>query len=111
MALEVNVASGQPPRVSHQRSQVPPDTNVICEPELGYTFDRNYWGRGYASEAATRVFEYASSTMPFRRIVSVIHPDNDRSIKVAKRCGARLENDVTLMGKRYCRFVWPEDFA
>ncbi len=56
--------------------------------------DRSYWGQGYASEAAARVFEYASSTMPFRRIVSAIHPDNAPSIKIAKKCGARQENNV-----------------
>jgi [ribosomal protein S5]-alanine N-acetyltransferase len=107
MALEVNTAPGKLPRVWYQRSQVPPNTNVIFEQELGYTFDRNYWGQGYASEAAARVFEYASSTMRFRRIVSVIHPDNTPSIKIAKRGGARQENKVTLMGPEFFRFVWP----
>jgi [ribosomal protein S5]-alanine N-acetyltransferase len=107
MALEVNTASGKLPRVWYQRSQVPPDTSVIFEQELGYTFDRNYWGQGYASEAAARVFEYASSTVPFRRIVSVIHPDNTPSIKIAKKCGARQENNVMLMGQEFFRFRWP----
>jgi len=111
MALEVNTAPGKLARVWYQRSQVPSDTNVIFEQELGYTFDRNYWGQGYASEAAARVFEYASSTMPFRRIVSVIHPDNARSIKIAKRCGARQENNVMLLGQEFFRFVWPLDVA
>src|SRR5580692_8829228 len=97
MALEVNAAAGKVPRVWYQRSQVPSDTNVISEQELGYTFDRNYWGQGYASEAAARVFEYASSTGPVRRIVSVIHPDNIPSIKIAKKCGARQEVNVMLM--------------
>jgi ribosomal-protein-alanine N-acetyltransferase len=107
MALEVNPASGELPRAWYQRSQVPSDANVIFEQELGYTFDRNYWGQGYASEAAARVFEYASSTARFRRIVSVIHPDNTPSIKIAKKCGARQENRVLLMGLEFFRFVWP----
>ena len=76
-----------------------------------YTFDRNVWGQGYAGEAAARVFEYASSTMRFRRIVSVIHPDNTPSIKIAKRGGARQENNVMLMGQEFFRFIWPEAAA
>jgi [ribosomal protein S5]-alanine N-acetyltransferase len=108
MALEVNTASGKLPRVWYQRSQIPSDANVIFEQELGYTFDRNYWGQGYASEAAARMFEYASSTMPVRSIVSVIHPDNIPSIKIAKRCGARQENNVMLLGQEFLRFAWPE---
>jgi len=111
MALEVNTASRKLPRIWYQRSQVPLDTNVVFEQELGYTFDRNYWGQGYASEAAARVFEYASSTMRFRRIVSVIHPDNTPSIKIAKRCGARQENNVVLMGQEFSRFIWPGNLA
>lgn len=111
MALEVNTASGKLPRVWYQRSQIPSDTNVIFEQELGYTFDRNYWGQGYASEAAARVFDYASSTMPFRRIVSVIHPDNTPSIKIAKRWGARQENNVMQMEQEFFRFRWPGAFA
>jgi [ribosomal protein S5]-alanine N-acetyltransferase len=107
MAFEVNTASGKLPRVWYQRSQVPSDTNVIFEQELGYTLDRNYWGQGYASEAAARVFEYAASSMPFRRIVSVIHPDNTPSIKIAKRCGARQESNVMLLGQEFFRFIWP----
>jgi ribosomal-protein-alanine N-acetyltransferase len=111
MALEVNTASGTLPRVWYQRSQLPSDTNVIFEQELGYTFDRTYWGQGYGGEAAARVFEYASSTLPFRRIVSVIHPGNAPSIKIANRCGARLENKVMLMGQEFLRFLWPGSIA
>src|ERR1041385_6615923 len=108
MALEMNAASGKLPRVWYQRSQIPSNTEVIFEQELGYTFDRSCWGQGYASEAAARVFEYASSTMPFRRIVSVIHPDNSRSIKIATKCGAWQERNVVLMEQEFLRFRWPE---
>ena len=107
MALEVNTPSGKLPRVWYRRSQVPSDANLVFEQELGYTFDRDYWGQGYAGEAAARVFEYASSTMPSRRIVSVIHPDNTPSIKIAKRCGARQANNVMVLGQEFFRFVWP----
>jgi RimJ/RimL family protein N-acetyltransferase len=107
MALEVNAASGKLPRVWYQRGQIPFDAKVIFEQELGYTFDRNYWGQGYGGEAASRVFEYASSRTPLRRIVSVIHPDNTASVKVAKRCGARQENNVMLMEREFFRFIWP----
>jgi RimJ/RimL family protein N-acetyltransferase len=111
MALEVNTAPRKLPRVWYQRSQVPSEANVIFEPELGYTFDRDFWGQGYASEAAARVFEYATSAMPFRRIVSVIHPENSPSIKIAKRCGARQENNVMQSGQEFFRFIWPGSFA
>ena len=111
MALELNTAPGNLPRVWYQRSQIPADANIIFEQELGYTFDRPYWGQGYGGEAAARVFEYATSRMQIRRIVSVIHPDNTASVKIAKRCGARQEDNVMLMGQECFRFVWPGSFA
>jgi [ribosomal protein S5]-alanine N-acetyltransferase len=111
MAVEVQTASEKLPRVWFQRSQVPSNTNVIFEQELGYTFDRAYWGQGFASEAAARVFEYRSSRMPFRRIVSVIHPDNGPSIKIAKKCGACQEDSVMLMEREFLRFIWPRQAA
>jgi RimJ/RimL family protein N-acetyltransferase len=107
MALEVSNAAGELPRIWYQRSQVPVGTEVIFEHELGYTFDRAYWGQGYASEAAVRVFAYSCATMPQRRIVSVIHPDNSASIKIAKKCGARQENRVLQVGQEFLRFVYP----
>lgn len=111
MALELNAAAGALPRVWYQRTQVPADTNVIFEQELGYTFDRRYWGQGYASEAAARVFEYVSCAMSFPRIVSVIHPANAPSIKIAKKFGARQANNVMQMGHEFYRFKWPERFG
>ena len=111
MASEEQPESGKWPRVWFQRSEVPAGTNVIFEQELGYTFDRAYWGQGFASEAAARVFEYRSSTMPFPRIISVIHPDNGPSIKIAKKCGARQEDNVMHSGKEFLRFIWPRQAA
>jgi ribosomal-protein-alanine N-acetyltransferase len=111
MAVEVQTASEKLPRVWFQRSQVPSDANVTFEQELGYTFDRAYWGQGFATEAAARVFEYRSSTMPFRRIVSVIHPDNGPSIKIAMKCGARQDDSVIMMEREFLRFIWPRQAA
>ena len=51
------------PRAWYQRSDAPPGLAVVSEPELGYTFDKAYWGNGYASEAARRVFDYATQVL------------------------------------------------
>jgi len=45
--------------------------------------------------------------MPDRHIVSVIHPDNTASIKIAERCGARRENKVMPLEQEFLRFLWP----
>ncbi len=72
--------------------------------EIGWAFRREFWGRGYATEAAQMVlvdtlFPSAAST----RLISLIHPQNERSIAVALRLGMRREQDTEIMGHPACR--------
>jgi len=60
------------------------------EPEIGWTLSRQYWGRGYATEAARAAVEYARSELGWKRIVHVILKGNERSIAVAERIGSRF---------------------
>jgi RimJ/RimL family protein N-acetyltransferase len=64
--------------------------------EIGWTLGSQYWGKGYATEAARRCLEYAFTEMKRDHIVSLILPENVRSIRVAERLGERLEATVTL---------------
>jgi RimJ/RimL family protein N-acetyltransferase len=41
------------------------------------------------------------------RVVSLIHPDNIRSLRVAQRFGVRREDTVEVLSRLYERFVWP----
>lgn len=95
------------PRAWHQQAEVPDATEIVLERELGYTFDRNSWGQGYASEAARCVFDYAREVLKLPRVVSLIHPDNLRSLRMAQRFGVQREDVVEVMARSYVRFVWP----
>ena len=64
--------------------------------EIGWTFRSEAWGRGYATEAARKCIEYAFTELNRRHLVSLIHPQNVRSIRVAERLGERLEGSVRL---------------
>lgn len=66
--------------------------------ELGWLFGREHWGGGYATEAARRALEYAFSELRRDRVVSLIRPGNDRSVRVAERLGATLAGEVELLG-------------
>ena len=54
------------------------------------------WGKGYATEAASKCLEYSFTALDQPHVMSLILPDNIRSIRVAERLGQRLEGDVTL---------------
>lgn len=64
--------------------------------EIGWTLRSEYWGRGYATEAANRCIEYAFTELQRSHLVSLIAPGNVRSIRVAERLGEQLEGEVVL---------------
>jgi RimJ/RimL family protein N-acetyltransferase len=58
------------------------------EVELGWTLAREHWGRGYATEAAAAVRDWAFGELGLERLVSIVHPDNTASARVATKLGA-----------------------
>jgi RimJ/RimL family protein N-acetyltransferase len=107
LAVEVAAGASAVPRGWYQRAEAPSDADLVFEQELGYTFDRSSWGQGYASEAARCVFDYACDVPRLSRVVSLIHPENSRSLRVAQRFGVQREDTVEVMSRLYDRFVWP----
>ena len=68
--------------------------------ELGWTLARHKWGQGFATEAARLCLEHGFSQFGFDHVISLIRPDNHRSIAVAERIGEQLEGETDLLGKR-----------
>jgi RimJ/RimL family protein N-acetyltransferase len=66
--------------------------------EIGWAVDRQYWGRGYATEAGAAVMRAAFESMPIGRLISVIHPDNHASIRVAEKLGETRERHAVVNG-------------
>lgn len=64
--------------------------------EVGWVLGRPYWGHGYATEAARAAVDHAFQTLGTRRLISLIRPDNGRSIRVAERLGERYDRQVEL---------------
>src|SRR5262249_35538589 len=53
--------------------------------EIGWMLRRSFWGRGYATEGAQRALEYAYTELQQPQVISLIHPENAASIRVAQR--------------------------
>jgi RimJ/RimL family protein N-acetyltransferase len=66
--------------------------------EIGWTLGRNFWGKGYATEAAARALQFAFDDLDRNHVISLIHPDNKASIRVAERLGEELEGNTELLG-------------
>jgi RimJ/RimL family protein N-acetyltransferase len=79
------------------RSELGPEIDL----ELGWTLAREAWGRGYATEAALALRDWAFRELRPPRLISMIYPANVRSQRVAQRIGERFEREVvTASGKR-----------
>lgn len=59
--------------------------------EIGYVFNRNYWHKGYASEAAKAVADYAFDALGARKLSAGCDKKNPASSKLLERIGLKLE--------------------
>lgn len=73
-------------------------TLIWPEPELAYGLDQPFWGRGYATESAAAIRDWAFATFGFTRLASFIRPDNAASAAVLRRMGAVRTGLITLHG-------------
>ena len=67
------------------------------ELELGYWLLSEMQRKGYATEAATAVRDYAFNTLKTDTLVSYIDAENEPSKKLAERLGAVYEGDIELL--------------
>ena len=66
--------------------------------EIGWSLARGAWGRGFATEGARAALGLAFTQLDRAHVISLIQPDNARSIRVAERVGEKLEGTTELLG-------------
>lgn len=62
--------------------------------EIGYCFNPDYWGKGYATEAAQAMVKLAFERFNIHRIFATCRPDNIPSANVLKRTGMKQEGHL-----------------
>ncbi|MFZ5354528.1 MAG: GNAT family N-acetyltransferase [Bacillota bacterium] len=72
--------------------------------EIFYHIGKDYWGRGYATEAAQAMTEYAFNTLKLNRLIGVVHPDNAASIKVLEKLGMKRKGILSDMPEEHSFF-------
>ncbi|MEP7012079.1 MAG: GNAT family N-acetyltransferase [Acidobacteriota bacterium] len=72
--------------------------------ELAWTLARRFWGFGYATESARAALAHAFAVWGKDRVISLIHPENHASIRVAERLGEKLEGRISFFGREMLRY-------
>ncbi|MBP3887456.1 MAG: GNAT family N-acetyltransferase [Cellulosilyticum sp.] len=67
--------------------------------EIGYVFNNDFWGYGYATEAAKALMTHAFANWEARRVIAMCNPKNEHSWKLLERLGMRREG--TLLSNIY----------
>ncbi len=72
--------------------------NSHHEWEIGWTLHPDVWSKGYASEGAQAILDYAFKELKAHRVVAFCHADHTASMRVMERLGMQCE---AACGKRY----------
>jgi RimJ/RimL family protein N-acetyltransferase len=70
--------------------------DIFPDADLGYAFLPEYWGQGYAFEAAGAVVKHASEKFGLRRLIAVVSEGNLASIRVLEKSGMKFERMVSM---------------
>jgi RimJ/RimL family protein N-acetyltransferase len=64
--------------------------------DIGYAFLPQHWSKGYATESALAVKEYAKNTVGLERLVAITDPANQGSVRVLEKIGLEFEKMIRL---------------
>ncbi|GAA1821565.1 GNAT family protein [Actinomadura chokoriensis] len=72
--------------------------------EIGYVLHRQWWGRGYAGEAAAALLDFGFEELGLHKITATCDPRNTASARVLAKIGMRREGH--LRDHLYLRGRW-----
>ena len=74
--------------------------------DIGFALLPEFWGKGYAYEAASAVMAYAKEVVGLRRVVAITSLDNESSARLLEKIGLRFERLIRLNGEDLKLFGW-----
>jgi len=82
--------------------QIIPDTG---EREVDFIFGREYWGRGFATEAGLSSLKYGFEIAQIDEIVGIVHVDNIASQRVLEKIGMQCTRRAHYFGLDCFRYA------
>lgn len=72
----------------------------LTHPDLGYAFLPEFWGKGYANEAADSVLKEGMAANSLNTVLAVTLPDNFSSNSLLKKIGFCLKGTIEMYGSQ-----------
>jgi ribosomal-protein-alanine N-acetyltransferase len=69
------------------------EVNGVQENDLGYILGKEFWGKGFATEAAAACLKYGITVLGLKRIVASMATHHLASKRVAEKIGLKLERE------------------
>lgn len=70
----------------------------LPDADIGFAFLPQFWGKGYAHEAATAVLDLAQRAFGLKRILAITTPSNRASMRVLEKIGLQFEGMIAFDG-------------
>lgn len=69
---------------------------ILPDVDLGYAYLPEFWGQGYAVEAAAATLRHGARKFGLKRVIGVVSQGNSASIRVLEKIGMRFERLYSL---------------
>jgi RimJ/RimL family protein N-acetyltransferase len=73
--------------------------DTLPDPDIGFAFMPAYRSQGYAFEAASAVCGFARDMLRLPRLLAIVSPANERSIRLLERLGFAFDRMVLMGGE------------
>lgn len=68
---------------------------TICEfPEIGFMLPQSEWGKGYATEIANCLIDFAKSGIGAEKVIASVNINNHASLKVLNKLGMKKSETI-----------------
>ena len=68
------------------------------EIEIAYMIDKSRWREGFGAESARGLVDHAFNTLHLPKVIALIDPEHDASIRTAKSAGLSFEKETVMDG-------------
>ena len=75
------------------------------ETEVGYAIAKEFWGNGFAAEAARRFLQYGFEELNLKKVVAVAMPENNASRRVMEKLGMKFVKIGVFYGNNLVQYA------